>query len=106
MLTLIDWILDLFRSEDAARSFVAAPEQSLRDAGLAVVSAAQLSSVAATAVPGLVLGEGDPIVGLQRAVSNQYGFAPAYTPSFDPSTRRRRPSPRRPTWPATTTPRC
>ncbi len=84
MLTLIDWILDLFRSEDAARSFVAAPEQSLRDAGLAGVSAAQLSSVAATAVPGLVLGEGDPIVGLQRAVSNQYGFAPAYAPSFDP----------------------
>lgn len=84
MLTLIDWILALFRNEDAARSFVAAPEQSLRDAGLAGVSAAQLSSVAATAVPGLVLGEGDPIVGLQRAVSNQYGFAPAYAPSFDP----------------------
>ena len=84
MLTLIDWILDLFRSEDAARSFVAAPEQFLRDAGLAGVSAAQLSSVAATAVPGLVLGGGDPIVGLQRAVSNQYGFAPAYAPSFDP----------------------
>ena len=84
MLTLIDWILALFRSEDAARAFVAAPEQSLRDAGLAGVSAAQLSSVAATAVPGLVLGEGEPIVGLQRAVSNQYGFAPAYAPSFDP----------------------
>jgi hypothetical protein len=84
MLTLIDWILALFRSEDAARAFVAAPEQSLRDAGLAGVSAAQLSSVAATAVPGLMLGDGDPIVGLQRAVSNQYGFAPAYAPSFDP----------------------
>lgn len=84
MLTIIDWILDLFRNEDAARAFVAAPEQSLRDAGLAGVSAAQLSSVAATAVPGLVLGGGDPIVGLQRAVSNQYGFAPAYAPSFDP----------------------
>ena len=25
MLTLIDWILALFRSEDAARAFVAAP---------------------------------------------------------------------------------
>jgi hypothetical protein len=84
MLTLIDWILALFRSEDAARAFVAAPEQSLRDAGLAGVSAAQLSSVAATAIPGLVLGDGDPIVGLQRAVSNQYGFAPAYAPSLDP----------------------
>ena len=84
MLTLIDWILALFRSEDAARAFVAAPEQSLRDAGLAGVTAAQVSAVAATAVPGLVLGDGDPIVGLQRAVANQYGFAPAYAPSFDP----------------------
>ena len=84
MTTLIDWILDLFRNEDAARAFVAAPEQALRDAGLAGVSAAQLASVAATAVPGLVLGGGDPIVGLQRAVSNQYGFAPAYAPSLDP----------------------
>lgn len=84
MLTLIDWILDLFRNEDAARAFVAAPEQTMRDAGLAGVSAAQVSAVAATAVPGLVLGGGDPIVGLQRAVSNQYGFAPAYHPSFEP----------------------
>ena len=38
MLTLIDWILNLFRSEDAARAFVAAPEQALRDAGLAGVT--------------------------------------------------------------------
>jgi len=28
-----------------------------------------------------VLGGGDPIAGLQRAVSNQYGFAPAYQPA-------------------------
>ncbi len=84
MLTLIDWILNLFRDEDAARSFVAAPDQSLRDAGLAGVSPAQVSAVAATAVPGLVLGDGDPIAGLQRAVSNQYGFAPAYAPAFQP----------------------
>ncbi|CAN5611753.1 hypothetical protein BH10ACT9_BH10ACT9_38700 [soil metagenome] len=82
-MNIIDWILDLFRSEDLARSFVAAPEQALRDAGLAGVSAAQLGAVASTAVPGLVLGDGDPIVGLQRAVSNNYGFAPAndYSPS-------------------------
>lgn len=82
-MNIIDWILDLFRSEDVARAFVAAPEQALRDAGLAGVSAAQLGAVATTAVPGLVLGDGDPIVGLQRAVSNNYGFAPAtdYSPS-------------------------
>ena len=85
MLSLIDWILALFRSEDAARAFAAAPEKSLRDAGLAGVTAAQVSAVAATAVPGLVLGGGDPIVGLQRAVANQYGFAPAYAPTYAPS---------------------
>ena len=56
----------------------------MRDAGISGATAAQLSSVAATAVPGLVLGDGDPIAGLQRAVSNQYGFAPAYAPSADP----------------------
>lgn len=85
MFALIDWILSLFRSEDAARAFVAAPEQAMRDAGLAGVTAAQLSSVAATAVPGLLLGDGDPVLGLQRAVANQYGFAPAYQPAFTPS---------------------
>ena len=91
MINVIDWILDLFRHEDAARAFVAAPDQTLRDAGLAGVPAAQLSAVAATAVPGMVLGDGDPVVGLQRAVSNHYGFAPAnewspnYAPSFAPS---------------------
>jgi hypothetical protein len=94
-MNIIDWILDLFRSEDLARSFVAAPEQTLRDAGLAGISPAQLGAVASTAVPGLVLGDGDPIVGLQRAVSNNYGFAPAtgysptnslLSPSFAPET--------------------
>ena len=70
MLSLLDWILDLFRNEDAARAFVAAPEQTMRDAGFAGVSAAQVSTLAATAVPGLVLGGGDPVVGLQRAVAN------------------------------------
>ncbi len=88
MFALIDWILNLFRSEDAARAFVAAPEQAMRDAGLVGVTAAQLSSVAATAIPGMVLGDGDPIVGLQRAVANQYGFGPATVfspqPSFEP----------------------
>ncbi|BBY63470.1 IniB N-terminal domain-containing protein [Mycolicibacterium helvum] len=85
MLTLLDWILDLFRNEDAARAFVAAPDQTVRDAGFAGVTAAQVSTVAATAVPGLALGGGDPIVGLQRAVSNQYGFAPTYEPTYAPS---------------------
>jgi hypothetical protein len=85
MTNLIDYILDLFRSESAAQAFVAAPEQAMRDAGLAGVTAAQVSAVAATAVPGLALGNGDPIVGLQRAVSNNYGFSPAYDTSFAPN---------------------
>lgn len=84
MLTLIDWILNLFRNEDAARAFVMAPEATMRDAGLAGVSAAQLSTVAATAVPGMILGGGDPVVGLQRAVSNHHGFAPSY--DYSPAT--------------------
>ncbi len=84
MIALIDWILNLFRNEDAARAFVAAPEQAMRDAGLAGVTAAQLSTVAATAVPSLMLGGGDPIVGLQRAVANQYGFEPSYQSAFEP----------------------
>lgn len=76
-MNIIDWILNLFRDESAARSFVASPEAAMRDAGLSGLSAAQLSTVAATAVPSMMLGGGDPVVGLQRAVSNHYGFAPA-----------------------------
>lgn len=82
MIALIDWILSLFTNEDAARAFVAAPQQAMLDAGVSAASAAQLSAVAATAVPGLVLGGGDPIVGLQRAVANQYGFEPSYQPTY------------------------
>lgn len=88
MIALIDWILNLFRNEDAARAFVAAPEQALRDAGLSAVSAAQLSSVASTVVPGLMFDQsgGDPIVGLQRAVANQYGLdAPVYQSVLAPA---------------------
>ncbi|WP_052425541.1 IniB N-terminal domain-containing protein [Mycobacterium kyorinense] len=79
MTSLIDYILDLFRNEDAARAFVASPEQAMSDAGLAGVSAEQVSSVAATAVPGLTIDSADPMAGLQQAVSSQFGFA---SPSF------------------------
>lgn len=34
MTSLIDYILSLFRSEDAARSFVAAPGRAMTSAGL------------------------------------------------------------------------
>ncbi len=75
MTSLVDYILSLFRSEDAARSFVAAPGQAMTNAGLINVSPAEFSSAAASALPFLDLGAGDPIGGLQQAVANQHGFA-------------------------------
>lgn len=81
MLTLIDYILNLFRDRAAAADYVAHPEQALIDAGLGNVAPAQLASVAATAVPSLALGAGDPVIGLQRAVANNWGFEPTYAPA-------------------------
>jgi hypothetical protein len=80
--------LNLFRSEPAAQAFVVDPEQALLDAGLSNVTSAQIQSVAATAIPSLALGAGDPVVGLQRAVSNHYGFEPqaAWAPTWSPQT--------------------
>lgn len=81
MTTLIDFILDLFRSPAAAASYVADPEGTLRDAGFPNVSAAQLASVAATAAPaGLALGNGDPVYGLQRAVADYHSIASPFSP--------------------------
>ncbi|MGE2833056.1 IniB N-terminal domain-containing protein [Mycobacterium sp. SMC-4] len=87
MQTLIDFILDLFRSPAAATSFVADPDGALRDAGLPNVTAAQLASVAATAAPaGYALGGGDPIVGLQRAVADHHQLASNFASPFSPQT--------------------
>ncbi|MDT0551580.1 IniB N-terminal domain-containing protein, partial [Streptomyces lonegramiae] len=73
MTTLIDFILDLFRSPASAASFIADPDGSLRDAGLPNVTAAQLHAVAATAAPaGVLLGGGNPVLGLQRAVADHH----------------------------------
>ena len=52
MNTVLQFILDLFRNENAAQAFVANPNAALADAGLADVTPQQLQSVAATAVPG------------------------------------------------------
>lgn len=83
MTTLIDFILDLFRSPDRAAAFVLDPDQSLRDAGLPNVTAAQLQAVAATAAPaGLILGGGDPVFGLQQAVASHHNIAsPTWAPN-------------------------
>ena len=81
MNSLIDFILNLFRDPGAAQSFVVDPEHSLLDAGLSNVTSAQIQSVAATAVPSLALGDGDPVVGLQTALTNHYGWEPVIAPS-------------------------
>jgi hypothetical protein len=90
MTTLLDYILDLFRSPDVAASFIADPDGAMRDAGLPNVSPAQLQAVAATAAPaGLALGGGgDPVVGLQRAVANHHSIASPFSPqtTFAPQT--------------------
>jgi hypothetical protein len=81
MITLLDFILDLFRSPGQAASFVMDPEGTMRDVGLPNVSAAQLASVAATAAPaGVALGGGDPVVGLQRAVADYHSLATPFSP--------------------------
>lgn len=85
MTTIIDYILDLFRSPDLAGAFVADPEQALRDAGLPNVTAAQLQAVAATAAPaGVALGGGDPVLGLQRAVADHHSIATSFAPMYAP----------------------
>jgi hypothetical protein len=92
MITLLDYILDLFGDESHAQAFVVDPDRALADAGLSRVSSAQLQSVAATAVPSLAMGGSrDPISDLQQAVSSRF------------LTSRRRPtSPPAPIWRATT----
>ncbi|MDR3659503.1 MAG: IniB N-terminal domain-containing protein [Mycobacterium sp.] len=81
MTNLIEFIIDLFRFPSVATSFVADPEGTMQNAGLTNVTAAQLASVAASAVPaGVVLGGGDPVVGLQNAVSDYYSMSSPFSP--------------------------
>src|SRR5690242_20666016 len=72
--SVIQYILQLFSDEAAAQQFAANPEASLADAGLSGVTSEQLQSAASSAVPGLILGDGNPVASLQQAVSNQFGF--------------------------------
>ncbi|MGE0216737.1 IniB N-terminal domain-containing protein [Mycolicibacterium sp.] len=81
MISLIDFIINLFRSPASAAAFVADPEEAMRTAGLPPVNPAHLQAVAATAAPaGVVLGGGDPVVGLQRAVANHHSIASPFSP--------------------------
>jgi hypothetical protein len=88
MTNLIDFILDLFRDPVRARAFVNDPNQAMRDAGVSNASAAQVQAVAATAAPSLALGDGDPVVGLQRAVAAHHSIVPAIAqePTYAPAT--------------------
>lgn len=84
MTSLIEFIIDLFRFPQVATAFVQDPEQTMRDAGLTNVTAAQIASVAASAAPaGVVLGGGDPVVGLQNAVSDYYSMRSPFSPQTD-----------------------
>jgi hypothetical protein len=88
-MNLIDYILDLFRSPAVAADFIADPDNALRNVGLQNVSAAQFQAVAASAAPaGVMLGGGNPVLGLQRAVSDYHGIAAPFAPqtSFAPQT--------------------
>ena len=107
MANLIDYILDLFRNPEAAAAYVADPEGAMRDAGVPPVSPAQFQAVAAAAAPaGVVMGGGDPVVGLQRAVADHHQVAQTLPlPSLRrPTSRppRRLPVATTPMWPAIT----
>lgn len=79
---LIDYILNLFRDPEVGAQFVANPNQALCEAGLAGVSESQLQSVALAAAPAsLALGDGDPVVGLQRAVASSHNIASPFSPT-------------------------
>jgi hypothetical protein len=82
---IVDWILGLFRDESKAQAFLRNPEGAMREAGLAQCTPAQIHAVAATAAPSVAMGGGDPMVGLQRAVSNHHGIAhETFAPTFHP----------------------
>jgi hypothetical protein len=89
MTTLLDYILDLFRSPAVAANFVQDPDGALRSVGLQNVSAAQFASVAASAAPaGVLLGGGNPVQGLQSAVADYHSIASPFSPqtAFAPQT--------------------
>src|SRR5690606_41511404 len=73
--------LCLSRGRSGAAGLTAAPVNTVRDAGLQTVTAAHLQSVAASAAPaGVLLGGGDPVGGLQRAVAVHHNIASPFSP--------------------------
>lgn len=82
--SLIDFILALFRDHAHAEAFVKDPQQALQSAGLSHVTPQQLHSVVSSAAPHLGLGSGDPVAGLQRAVSSHYNMGSGAGPAMAP----------------------
>ena len=78
MNSLVQFIVELFRNEDAAREFVVDPAVSLADAGLPQRHARTSRIRRRVGRPGLMLAA-DLIAGLQQAVSNQFGIVPIGT---------------------------
>lgn len=69
---LAEYLASLFCDQDRAAAFIADPDRALRDTGLPGVTAAQLRAVAATSLPHLSLGSGDPRAALQHAVADYH----------------------------------
>jgi hypothetical protein len=71
MATLVDFMLDFYRSPASAQAFIEAPARALSDAGFPDVTPAQLQAVAASAIsPDVALGGGDLVAHLQRSVAD------------------------------------
>jgi hypothetical protein len=84
MANLIDYIVDLFRDDSKAQSFVNNPTQALSNAGLPNVTPEQVQAVAAAAAPeGVQLAEGDPVHSLQQAVAGFHSLPMADSGSQD-----------------------
>ncbi|WP_199177920.1 hypothetical protein [Mycobacterium hubeiense] len=76
-MNLIDYILNLFRTNDVAevQRFVANPVQAASTATGQAVTAAQLQTAYTAVAPvSAAYGGGDPIVGMQRAVANHHNL--------------------------------
>jgi hypothetical protein len=86
MANLIDYVMDLFRDEGQAQSFVDDPQGALAAIGLPNVTPEQIQAVAAMAAPGGAMAApagtgmtaGDPMGTLRQAVASHHGMpAPA-----------------------------
>ena len=76
---LVQFIVELFRNEDAAREFVVDPAVSLSLTRASATSRPNKSHPPPRRPPPGPMLAADPIAGLQQAVSNQFGIVPIGT---------------------------